>query len=162
MEHRRGAAASCLRERNIDVEESAPIGKGAYGKVFRGVLNKRAVAIKRMVYCPKATNGVPLASLREMAAGLHLSPDCPTLMRLLDWAQENHETESSIYLVYDMMNCDLTTFLKNQEKNSDGSDPRLSASLIQVRLQDLIQVIGFSVLGSKLLFSIQYLYFFYI
>lgn len=133
MENRRSSGASCLRERNIDVEEDAPIGKGAYGKVFRGVFNKSAVAIKRMMYCAKATNGVPLASLREMAAGLHLSPDSKTLMRLLDWAQDDR-SESSIYLVYEMMNCDLSTFMKNQNKYQDGTQAKLSKRLIQVSL----------------------------
>jgi cyclin-dependent kinase 7 len=103
-----GALAACMSNR-IQVDGSALLGEGTYGKVFKGIdlETNQEVAVKRAKVEMRSAGGVHFTTIREIKIMRHLSH--PNLMNLVTIYNEEGDSEehTSVSLVMPFMHTDL-------------------------------------------------------
>ncbi|CAH1117349.1 unnamed protein product [Phaedon cochleariae] len=110
-------------EKSHTYEALNRIGRGAYGTVYKAKDKKTGndVALKR-VCVPLSEDGIPMNTLREISLLRQLNThDHPNIVRLLDVCHgQQMERELIMYLVFEHVEQDLSTYIERHSKGFSG------------------------------------------
>ncbi|KAL3317638.1 Cyclin-dependent kinase 6 [Cichlidogyrus casuarinus] len=110
---------------------SRVLGSGAYGKVFKGVGPDGSVVALKEVIMKDDNEGVPLSTLRELAALKKLQHyNSEFIVKMFDVSIAPKNDQMCIYIVFEYIDCDLCHFMRNySSKRNYGLNPMMIKSL---------------------------------
>ncbi|TPP66668.1 Cyclin-dependent kinase 6 [Fasciola gigantica] len=110
------------------------VGKGTYGRVFKGTSpNGAVVALKEIIVDPE--EGIPLSTLRELSVLRKIqSYNSPHLVQMLDVSVTTLNNALCIYVVFEYVECDLARFL-SQHAPRNGLPPETIRDLSEQLLR---------------------------
>lgn len=121
-------ASGVIQDTARNYEEVSLIGSGAFGTVYkaRDLANEGQLVALKKVRVPLTEEGIPLSTLREITLLKHIEDfEHPNVVRLLDICHGRRleqEQQLILYLVFEHIDQDLTTFLEKCPEPGLGTE----------------------------------------
>lgn len=104
-------------EKEFNYKLGDVIGEGTFGKVYKGYLNGKSFALKKILYEKRDTNGFPLTTLREIKILKSLKHK--NIIEIIEVTVEKKEKISKnttdVYVVFPFMKQDLSVLIKSKK-----------------------------------------------